>query len=260
MSQDASLLDEFLTFVDENEELECTICCRVFSSIARKNEHVCKGARTSNDLLSVALRHAHSLIREGKVDFIDTRARGTVSSTESSGEGQFVKDFFEHSIIEFSPVQFNEGWAIRAAHGKAYGAKYIERYKDDIDAMFAKGCEDQRNKIGPGRMLETLRLKFPDRLDLPSETEIRQRITALTAKYKKHGTIFVKKGIQEPFKTLLRGIVESSNFTIKPKDALVSFKTKAVEHSGSEDYPTDSKVKSFISALKAKHRKSQTNA
>ena len=66
-------------------------------------------------------------------------------------------------------------------YGKIYGVKYIKRYKDEVDAMFLDGCEDNINKTGPGRMLEALRLEYPDRFEFPSETEIiRQRITCLT--------------------------------------------------------------------------------
>jgi hypothetical protein len=87
----------------------------------------------------------------------------------------------------------------------------------------------QRNKIRPGRILETLRTLFPDHLDLPSETEIQQRIAGLTAKYKKHGTIHVTRGIQDPFKTVLSNIVQESLYTIKPKGAIDIFKARTIE-------------------------------
>lgn len=126
--------------------------------------------------------------------------------------------------------------------------------------MFEKGCKDQRNKIGPGRMLEALRNKYPERLDLPSETEIRQYITALTAKYNKHSTIHIKRGIQEPFKTIITNIVVELHYLVKPKDALDQFKGMVVEHLCREDFPDDVKVKSFISELKSNYKKSQTHA
>ncbi|KAG1651009.1 Zinc finger protein neuro-d4 [Nymphon striatum] len=72
---------------------------------------------------------------------------------------------------------FASGWARRPSQGKSYGRKYIEPFKNHIDDMFMSGIEDKSNKTGPGRMLEQLRLKYPDRLDLPSESEIRQLIS-----------------------------------------------------------------------------------
>jgi hypothetical protein len=39
--------------------------------------------------------------------------------------------------------------------------------------------------MGPARMLEKLKLQYPGRFDLPSETEIRQAITTLMVKQKK---------------------------------------------------------------------------
>ena len=253
-----NLLDDFLVFLDEIDELVCTTCSRTFSTAANMNQHVCKGAAVANDLLSVALRHAHSLITDGKVDFIDTTLRGDVSNTaiDSNANVQAMMDFFESNLIGFLPTLFKTGWAVRAKYGKAYGAKYIENYKEEIDAMYSLGCDDQRNKMGSGRILETLRNKYPNRLDLPSEIEIRQRITALTARYKKHGAIRIKRGMQEPFKTLITNMVQESSYSIKPKDAAELFKENSSQYVNSDDYPTDAQVKSFVSALKSKHKTS----
>ena len=70
----------------------------------------------------------------------------------------------------------------------------------------------------------------PRRLDLPSETEIRQRITALVAKCKKHGTIDIKKkGIQELFRGIITTIVNESQYTIKFQDVLIAFVPQLTE-------------------------------
>lgn len=114
--------------------------------------------------------------------------------------------------------------------------------------------------MGSGRMLEALRNKYPERLDLPSETEIRQYITALTAKYNKHSTIHIKRGIQEPFKTIITNRVVESHYLVKSKYALDQLKAIVVGHLGSEDWPDDVKVKYFISSLKSKYNNSQTHA
>ena len=109
--------------------------------------------------------------------------------------------------------------------------------------------------MGPGRMLEALRSKYPGCLDLPSETEIRQRITALSAKYKKHGTLILKsRGIHEPFRSIIVAIVEESQFTMRPKAALDQFKERASTADYENDFPSDEKVKSFVSSLKSKRK------
>ncbi|KAG1692278.1 Glutamate receptor ionotropic, kainate 1 [Nymphon striatum] len=118
---------------------------------------------------------------------------------------------------------FASGWARRPSQGKSYGRKYIEPFKNDIDDMFMSGIEDKSNKTGPGRMLEQLRLKYSDRLDLPSESEIRQRISSLFAKYKKHGTIEAKRrGIIEFYRQHL-GIIKKVMTKARENMWLVSF-------------------------------------
>ena len=196
----------------------------------------------------------YKLIEDGAIDFIDTSLLGVVANDEGNDD-----EFFLASVMDYSPVAFASGWALRAGYGKIYGAKYIDKYKSDIDELYSRGNVDQRHKMGPGRMLECLRVKYPDKLDLPSETEIRQRIASLTAKYKKHGTIDLKRGIQRPFKGILTTIVVDSEYRIKPKQALEMFKIKITEQNltDHEDKPDDKRVKSFISSLKAKYKKDQ---
>lgn len=105
-------------------------------------------------------------------------------------------------------------------------------------------------------MLEALRSKYPDQLDLPSETEIRQRITGLKAEYKKHGTIVLtNREISEPFRSIIIGIVEESQYTIKLKDAVQELKTRSsTEQTNFNELLSNSKIKSFVSALKSKHK------
>jgi len=106
-------------------------------------------------------------------------------------------------------------------------------------------------------MLEILKKKYPNQFDIPTKTEIRQQITALIAKYKKHRmTVLPKRGMQEPHKRIIEAIVEESWFQILLKEALICFKEKVNEHhSDRDDIPEDSKVKSFVSAVKSKHKR-----
>ena len=244
-------LDEFVTFVDENE-LVCVVCNKNFASMANKSQHVCKGARLPRDMLSTAMRFAYKMIEDGAVGFIDTSMVCVLENDE-----EIANAFLLANVDDYSAVSFAKGWALRAGYGKIYGAKYIDKYKADIDELYSRGNIDQRHKMGPGRMLECLRVKYPNKLDLPSETEIRQRITSLVAKYKKHGTIYLKRGIQEPFKGILMNIVISSRYQVKPQQALEFFRLKITEQNltDHEDKPDNKHVKSFISALKSKHKK-----
>ena len=85
--------------------------------------------------------------------------------------------------------------------GSKYGRKYIEPFKQDVDDMFQAGIENSAARKDPGRMLAELQRRYPGRLDLPSEQEIREQITALTAKQKKGQSAIssIKRGIAEPF-------------------------------------------------------------
>jgi len=51
--------------------------------------------------------------------------------------------------------------------------------------MFNMGKADSAKKEGPGPMLVELKPRYPQRLDLPLESEIRQCISTLMAKKKK---------------------------------------------------------------------------
>ena len=123
--------------------------------------------------------------------------------------------------------------------------------------MFMLGVEDNSNKTAPGRMIEMLRSKYPGRLDLPSESEIRQRISSLFAKYKKQGTIESKrKWIVDSFRERICSIVSTSQFQIKPAEALRKFlSTCTDEEKESEDFPEDARVKTFVYQNKSKHKR-----
>ncbi|KAG1681219.1 SWI/SNF complex subunit SMARCC2 [Nymphon striatum] len=146
--------------------------------------------------------------------------------------GYFTSRDDDKSIV----LRLKEGWARRPSQGKSYGRKYIEPFKNDIDDMFMSGIEDKSNKTGPGRMLEQMRLKYPDRLNLPSESEIRQRISSLFAKYKMHGTIETKRrGIINFYRQRIYEIVSDSSFQIKPAAALRKFLDACTDEEKNQD-------------------------
>ena len=70
-------------------------------------------------------------------------------------------------------------------------------------------------------MLEKLRQKYPGRLDLPPESEIRQAITTLLSKQKRGGllTLCSNRGIAEPFHSTVVRIFHESDGQVKPAEA-----------------------------------------
>lgn len=111
-------LDEFF-MVESDNDLLCNTCNRSFCTTVKTNAHVCKGTKSKNDLVSVALRYAWKLIEDGKVDFIDTRQRGGVSGTCRNTVEEQLLDQFNSNLHDYVDVDFPNGWALRAGHGKS---------------------------------------------------------------------------------------------------------------------------------------------
>ncbi len=131
--------------------------------------------------------------------------------------------------------------------------------------MFNAGSEDKAIRMGPTRMLEKLKQQYTDRLNLPSETEIRQTITTLAAKQKKgqQAALSTARGIILLYVATVIRIFNDSNRTIKPAAGWTIFQqihppptNNAEEESR---YPTAAKVKSKISALRSQARTANTD-
>jgi hypothetical protein len=86
---------------------------------------------------------------------------------------------------EYTTKPRPRGWARRPAHGKQYGCKYISIYERDIIEFFNQGKETSAEKLSPAHMLQLLKQKYPGVFRFPSETEIRQEVSALFQKSKK---------------------------------------------------------------------------
>ena len=56
--------------------------------------------------------------------------------------------------------------------GGIYGRTNIEDYKDDIEEYFTR--ENSSEKMNSAQMREALVSRYPNRLSIPSETEIKQ--------------------------------------------------------------------------------------
>ena len=145
----------------EDLDRHCPLCEYTFQSQAKRNSHYCRPKSSPSDLLSHAVLYA------------DTRW-ATMNIIQSSDVNMPMNEDDQDDQIYH---QFLPGWAIRPAHGHCYGKKYIKNFMDDVLEMFEEGEKDKSHKMGPGRMRERLMNKYPDRLDIPSEAELRQAIS-----------------------------------------------------------------------------------
>ena len=112
-----------------------------------KERHVCKGMQSAKNMISLGLSHAISLLKEGKIEFVDTKQWDEVVNNNRNTD--FDK-LFEEMMEDYKATMFSNEWAKRAKHGKMYAVKHIVGFKHDVDALFLRGCEDNRNKMGPG--------------------------------------------------------------------------------------------------------------
>ena len=139
--------------------------------------------------------------------------------------------------IELFTYYFKGGWACCKKCGAKYGRKCVGPFKKDIEDMFLLGQNDISKRLGPGRMLDRLKKKYPDKFDLPSETEIRQAMSTLASQLKKgvQPSLQHKRGINETFLSTVM-IVEGCA-ALTPEEAWNMF----VEHhpdAEAENYPT----------------------
>ena len=214
---------------------------------------MCKGTTGKRDLVHFALTYAYERIDQHDCGIIMNRDKDTDKGVLGGLLGGPTN------------LEMTAGWTHPPKHGKMYGRNYVDPFKEDIASMFNAGSEDKAIRMGPARMLEKLKQKYPDRLDLPSETEIRQAITTLVAKQKKgqQATLNSTRGIMMPYLATVIRIFNDSNGTIKPAAAWTAFQqihppptNDAVEEAR---YPTAVKVKGKISALRSQARAANAN-
>lgn len=163
-----------------------------------------------------------------------------------------------HDDIDHNPSAcgFQKGWAKAKRHGHKYGRKYVDPFRQDIVDMFNLGEQNDAMKRTPGKMLVELRRKYPGRLDLPSETEVRSVISTLMSK-KKRGKATITtstRGIPEHYKETVLDIFRGDP-SIVPRQAWEIFLQR---HPPNEDelvLTYEAKVKSKISSLKLSFRR-----
>lgn len=84
-------------------------------------------------------------------------------------------------------LRLKQGWARRPDHGKMYGASYIAPYSAEIAVLFNRGVRTSADKMSPAQIRERLQENHPGVYNLPSESEIRSRISVLFSESKKNG-------------------------------------------------------------------------
>ena len=129
--------------------------------------------------------------------------------------------------------------------------------------------ENIAERRGPNRIREVLLERHPGAIDIPSETEIRNAITAMLVQVRKGQTVSLggRRGRKGTFPAILEYILRhfiNQNRTgldvshLKPVHALLHCKTtyqneyKAQFPIADELMPPDSKIKQRFSALKTK--------
>lgn len=104
-------------------------------------------------------------------------------------DGSRVRDgrghFHEFDLAKTVPtIPRKQGWARRQVHGEQYGVKYVDRYEKDVIELFNRGASVSSEKMGPSIMREALKRRYPGRLSIPTESELRTKISQLFSKSK----------------------------------------------------------------------------
>ena len=208
---------------------------------------------TRNDVTARAIRFAHKLIHEGSIVVKDVDIEDTILDNANQ--------------YTLSNQHFSKGWARRVKRdGGLYGRTYIHKYKDDIAEYFNKGEENSSEKMNSAQMRQSLKMKYPNRFTIPSETEIKQEISALfmDSKSKKKKSkqnnkdivVFNKDKHIVDWKNILDNLVQS-NISEKPKviyEKYCNILTKDY-HVSIDDMPQEKIVKHKINAIRQKHKK-----
>jgi hypothetical protein len=156
--------------------VQCAQCGTRCSSQARLAQHKCAGAQLMQDVGSRALRYLMQCIDNGSM---------LVTTRESHQLGSHIQ---QQQLPQQQPAPaprtLTAGWAQGPPIGKVYGATYIKKFAVDIDSMFAAGNANSGVKKSAAQMLIELQRQYPDRYDLPSESDIARRISKLSTNKK----------------------------------------------------------------------------
>ena len=152
--------------------------------------------------------------------------------------------------------------------GGLYRRTFIEDFKDDIEEFFTKGKINSSEKMNAAQMRETFLSRYPNRFCIPSETEIKQKISSIFVtskdptrrnkrKINKDTSIYVEMAEAAiNWANSLKKIV-SNNRTEKPEIIYKDFVTSMTNtHKVPfDDLPSKENVKQKISYFKQKYKK-----
>ncbi|KAE8975172.1 hypothetical protein PF011_g24583 [Phytophthora fragariae] len=166
-------------------------------------------------------------------------------------------------LANSSPSVVKQGWAIRPPKGKMYGAKYIKLYTGEILEIFVCGEKNTSEKLGPSRMLEKLKVKYPNRFNLPSENDIRGEVSRLIQSRKRKQAVEIgtnsdsltpNKRYRMPtdYASFLKKLVEDDP-SILPASAVAKFRAQFPDSaSGASTDQVSYKVSSLKQQAKRK--------
>lgn len=199
-----------------------------------------------------------TLTSYAKESLLSMRSAGVLGVVEVSDLPKKMIEFIDKYSCDDDapPAQLQEGWARRPAKGHMYGAKYIDFYMDDVKELYERGALNKSDKMGPARMIEELRARYPDRHDIPGENEVRTAISRLLAQQRAassktnvggdHQPPSKRRRMDKRFDDYLKNLIHMHP-RIAPREAVVSFRDSFPD---ANDLVEDSQLKSKVSYLK----------
>ncbi|KAJ8566316.1 hypothetical protein ON010_g6810 [Phytophthora cinnamomi] len=175
--------------------------------------------------------------------------------------------FSQGNNVPLLPLELNPGWAKRPPKGSMYGANYTSAYKHDIDELFQRGVTDSLMKYGPGKMLEELQIRYPDRFNMPSIDQMKLQKssrhdtstdniaddvnTEMAVGSNMSGFVSTRKRrrsqMDSSYSRFLTSLVKADP-TIKPASAVATFRS---EFPGTDEEVTNLQIRKKFSALKS---------
>lgn len=95
----------------------------MISTAVNRIRHICKGAKYTDDMVTVGMRHALQLINDGRAEFIETSMRGDIENSETIASSDHTRELmssFNDTKDGCIPAILNQQWAKRAACGSIY--------------------------------------------------------------------------------------------------------------------------------------------
>ena len=229
----------------------CCVCNRRFRNLVRKEQHTCVARPDRKDIVSFAVFKTHELIKRGSLKYVQQKE----AAMTKAGSSRYM--------------EFPSGWAKRPKRGETLGRQYIDRYANDVKELFREGYFNKDKRMGPNRIRETLRSRYPNALDIPLEGEIRMAISKLMWKMKRGvdlslgqcGAAGSSRGIKGSFPVILTVLINRivmDRPDIRPKEAVALVLDKYDEQKntyGVDEMPSEKKLRQKVSCQKQQLKK-----